>query len=130
MGRLRGIAEPSTDPVSAIPSQGGAGVRPRGAAGRGPSGTAAASTRPPLRGRRGRIVAAGAAGVVAVALAVVVGGSSALSGAVVPRPSIAPVVDTFAAEHAVSADRMPFSGPRLVPVGPVAPDPAQPTPTP
>jgi hypothetical protein len=133
MGRLRGIAEPSADPVPAIPSQGGAGVRPAGAAGRRPSGVAAASSRPPLRGRRGRIVAAGAAGAVAVALAVVVGGSSALTGAVVPRPSIAPVVDTFAAEHAASADQMPFSGPRLVSVGhpgPAAPDLAQPTPTP
>jgi hypothetical protein len=68
-----------------------------------------------------------------VALAVVVGGSSALTGAVVPHPSIAPVVDTFAAEHAASADQMPFSGPRLVSVGhpdPASPDPAQPTPTP
>ncbi len=133
MGRLRGIADPRDAAVPPIPSQGGAGLRPGGAAGRRPAGAGDAPTRPPVQGRRRRIVAAGAAGAAALALAVVVGGSSALTGAVVTRPSIAPVVDTFAVEHAVSADQMPFSGPRIVTVGyvgPVAPDPAQPTPTP
>jgi hypothetical protein len=133
LGRLRGIAEPGTEPVPPIPTQGGAGLRPGGAAGRRPTGTSAASSRPPSPGRRRRVVAAGAAGAAALAVAVVVGGSSALTSTVVPRPSIAPVVDTFAAEHAASADLMPFSGPRIVTVshvGPAAPDPASPAPTP
>ena len=131
-GRLRGIAQPSSDPVPPIPSQGGAGFRPGGAAGLRPAGSSA-STRPPAQGRRRRLVAAGAAGAAALALAAVVGGSSALTSTVVTRPSIAPVVDTFTAEHAVSADLMPLSGPRIVTVGyvgPAAPDPAQPSPTP
>jgi len=133
MGRLRGIADPSTAPVAPVPSQGGAGLRPGGAAGRRPTAASAGSTRPPAHGRRRRLVAAGAAGAAALALAVVVGGSSALTSTIVPRPSIAPVVDTFTAEHAVSADLMPLSGPRIVTVGyvgPAAPDPAQPSPTP
>lgn len=132
LGRLRGIAEPGAGPVPPIPSQGGAGFRPGGAAGRRPAGTSSTNTRPP-RQRRRRIVAAGAAGAAALALAVVVGGSSALTSTVVTRPSIAPVVDTFTVEHAVSADLMPFSGPRIVTVGyvgPAAPDSAQPSPTP
>jgi len=134
LGRLRGIAEPSSDPLPAIPEQGGAGMRPGGAAGRGPSGTAPGSTRPPARRHRGRIALAGAAGAAAMAVAIVVGGSSALTTAVVtPSPSIAPVVDTLTVEHVVSADQMPFSGPRIVTVGyagPTAPDTAQPSPTP
>ena len=132
LGRLRGIAEPGAEPVPPIPSQGGAGLRPGGAAGRRPAGTASGSTRPP-RQRRRRIVAAGAAGAAALALAVVVGGSSALMSTAVTRPSIAPVVDTFTVEHAVSADLLPFSGPRIVTVGyggPAAPDSSQPSPTP
>jgi hypothetical protein len=134
LGRLRGIAEPSGDPLPAIPEQGGAGMRPGGAAGRGPRGTGPASTRPPARRHRGRIALAGAAGAAAMAVAIVVGGSSALTSTVVTRsPSIAPVVDTLAVEHAVSADQMPFSGPRIITVGyagPAAPDTAQPSPTP
>jgi len=133
LGRLRGIAAPSSDPVPAIPEQGGAGMRPGGAAGRGPRGSGPGSTRPPVR-RRGRIALAGAAGAAAMAVAIVVGGSSALTSTVVTRsPSIAPVVDTLAVEHAVSADQMPFSGPRIITVGyagPAAPDTAQPSPTP
>jgi hypothetical protein len=134
LGRLRGIAAPSSDPLPAIPEQGGAGMRPGGAAGRGPRGTGPASTRPPARRHRGRIALAGAAGAAAMAVAIVVGGSSALTSTVVTRsPSIAPVVDTLAVEHAVSADQMPFSGPRIITVGyagPAAPDTAQPSPTP
>ena len=134
MGRLRGIAAPSADPLPAIPEQGGAGMRPGGAAGRGPRGTAAGSTRPPTRRHLGRIALAGGAGAAAMAVAIVVGGSSALTSTVVTRsPSIAPVVDTLTVEHAVSADQMPFSGPRIVTVGyagPAAPDTAQPSPTP
>jgi hypothetical protein len=133
LGRLRGIAEPSADPVPPIPPQGGAGLGPGGAAGRRPAGPSAGSTRPPAQGRRRRLVAAGAVGAAALALAAVVGGSSALTSTVVTHPSIAPVVDTFTAEHAVSAGLMPFSGPRIVTVGyvgPAAPDPAQPSPTP
>jgi hypothetical protein len=134
LGRLIGIAAPSADPLPGIPEQGGAGWRPGGAAGRAPRGTAPGSTRPPARRHRGRIALAGAAGAVAMAVAIVVGGSSALTSTVVPRsPSIAPVVDTLAVEHAVSADQMPFSGPRIVTVGyagPAAPDTAQPSPTP
>ena len=139
LGRLRGIgmAAPSSDPVPGIPEQGGAGMRPGGAAGRGPRGTAPGSTRPPRH--RGRIALAGAAGAAAMAVAIVVGGSSALTSTVVTHaPSIAPVVDTLAVEHAVSADQMPFSGHRIVTVGyagpaapdTAAPDPAQPSPTP
>jgi anti-sigma factor RsiW len=133
LGRLRGIAEPGVEPVPPIPTQGGAGFRPGGAAGRRPGGASSGSTRPPTQGRRVQIVAAGAAGAAALALAVVVGGSSALTSTVVTRPSIAPVVDTFTAEHAVSAGLMPLSGPRIVTVGyvgPAAPDQARPAPTP
>jgi hypothetical protein len=117
LARLSGIAGPDPLPGPAIPAQGGAGVRPRGAAGRRPAG--AGSTRPTSRRRRGRVVTAGAAGAAALAVAVVVavGGSSALTGAVVTRPAIAPVVDTLTDEHAVSADQMPLSGPRIVTVG-------------
>ncbi len=113
LARLSGIA---ATPLPPIPTQGGAGVRPAGAAGRRPTGSAPGSTHPrPRRGRR--VVIAGAAGAAALAVAVVVGGSSALTGAVVTRPAIAPVVDTLTDEHAVSADQMPFSGPRIVTVG-------------
>ena len=109
--RLAGIS--AADPLPAIPPQGGAGARPGGAAGRRPAGSGPGSLRPPSRGRRGRIVLASAAGAAALAVAVVVGGSSALTSAVVSRPSVAPVVDTLTAEHVVSADQMPFAGPRI-----------------
>jgi anti-sigma factor RsiW len=115
LARLSGIAAPGT--ASAIPVQGGAGARPGGAAGRRPAGSPAGSTRPPARRTRGRLVLAGAAGAAALAVAVVVGGSSALTGAVVPRQAIAPVVDTLTDEHVVSVEQMPFSGPRIVTVG-------------
>jgi hypothetical protein len=114
--RLVGISSTDPSPVPAtpaIPVQGGAGPRPGGAAGRRPAGSASGSVRPPSRGRRGRIVLASAAGAAALAVAVVVGGSSALTSAVVSRPSVAPVVDTLTAEHVVSADQMPFAGPRI-----------------
>jgi hypothetical protein len=130
LSRLSGIAAPGT---AAVPAQGGAGVRPGGAAGRRPAGSPAGSTRPPARRTRGRLVLAGAASAAALAVAVVVGGSSALTSAVVPRQAIAPVIDTLTDEHAVSADQMPFSGPRIVTVGytdPVAATDAPPTPQP
>jgi len=111
--RLAGISSTDPSPVPAIPDQGGAGPRPGGAAGRRPAGSAPGSVRPPSRGRSGRIVLASAAGAAALAVAVVVGGSSALTSAVVSRPSVAPVVDTLTAEHVVSADQMPFAGPRI-----------------
>jgi hypothetical protein len=133
LGRLRGIAEPSAEPLPTIPVQGGAGMRPGGAAGLRPAGAAPGPSGPRRGRRRGRAVVAGAAGAAALALAVVVGGSSALSGAVVGRPSIAPVVDAFTVEHAVSADQMPLSGPRIVMVGysgPSAPQESAPSPTP
>jgi hypothetical protein len=121
LARLSGI--PGPDQLRSIPPQGGAGMRPTGAAGRRPTGSTPGSTRPRQRGRRGRVAAAGAAGAAAIAVAVVVavGGSSALTGAVVTRPAIAPVVDTLTADHAVSADQMPLSGPRIVTVGYVDP---------
>lgn len=121
LARLSGIAGP--EPLRSVPPQGGAGVHPGGAAGRRPPGPSPASTRPQQRRRRGRVAAAGAAGAAAIAVAVVVavGGSSALTGAVVTRPAIAPVVDTLTDEHAVSADQMPLSGPRIVTVGYVDP---------
>ena len=105
---------PTSPPV--LPPQGGAGQRPSGSAGVRPS-PGARSTRPSSRGRRGRIVLASAAGAAALAVVAVVGGSATLSTAVVPRPAIAPVVDTFTDEHAATADQLPFSGPRIVTVG-------------
>lgn len=99
-----------------VPPQGAAGQRPAGPAGVRPA-PGARSTRPSSRSRRGRVVLASAAGAAALAVVAVVGGSTALSGVVVPRPAIAPVVDTLTDEHAASADQMPFSGPRIVTVG-------------
>jgi hypothetical protein len=113
--RLLGIAEGAP----AIPVQGGAGVRPGGAAGAHPASARVRSRRV----RRGRVVIAGAAGVVAVAAAVAVGVPNAVSGIVTSRPpSVAPVVDTFTDEHAVTADQVPFTGPRIVTVGYTIPD--------
>jgi len=105
---------PTGPPV--VPPQGGAGQRPAGAAGVRPA-PGARSTRPSARSRRGRVALATAAGAAALAVVAVVGGSTALSGAVVPRPAIAPVVDTLTDEHAATADQLPFSGPRIVTVG-------------
>lgn len=116
LARLSGIAGPDRPAGSHIPPQGSAGARPGRTAGRRPSGSAPGPTRPETRRRRGRIVIAGAAGAAAIAVAVAVGGSSALAGAVVTRPAIAPVVDVLTDEHAVSADQMPLSGPRIVTV--------------
>ena len=114
------LSVPSADPTPAapvvVPPQGGAGQRPAGPAGVRPS-PGARSTRPSVRSRRGRVALASAAGAAALAVVAVVGGSSALSGAVVPRPAIAPVVDAFTDEHAATADQLPFSGPRIVTVG-------------
>jgi hypothetical protein len=113
------LAVPSADPTPTapvVPPQGGAGQRPAGAAGVRPA-PGARSTRPSVRTRRGRVALASAAGAAALAVVAVVGGSTALSGAVVPRPAIAPVVDTFTDEHAATADQLPFSGPRIVTVG-------------
>jgi hypothetical protein len=115
--RLRGIpAQPYAGPTA--PTQGGAGMRPSGAAGARPSGRGEQSARRAARRRRSRVAVAAAAGAAALAVAAVVGGgTSALTGAVAPRPAIAPVVDTFAVEHVMSADQMPFSGPRIVTAG-------------
>jgi hypothetical protein len=115
------LSVPTTEPAQsatspAVPPQGTAGQRPAGPAGVRPS-PGARSTRPSSRSRRGRVVLASAAGAAALAVVAVVGGGSALSGVVVPRPAIAPVVDTLTDEHAASADQMPFSGPRIVTVG-------------
>lgn len=130
LGRLRGIAAaadpgdadlPASDPA-AIPAQPAAGVRPRGAAGLRPAATLG-STRPATvsgsaRRRRGRVVLGAAAGAAALAVAAVMGGTSAsLSAPVRPTPSIAPVVDALTDAHATTADRMPFSGPRIVTAG-------------
>ena len=61
---------------------------------------------------------ASAAGAMALAVAVVVGGTTtAVTSSVPARPSIAPVVDALADAHATSADQMPFSGPRVVTAG-------------
>ncbi len=119
LARLRNIPrQPAASVPAAIPPQGGAGRRPAGAAGRRPGVAAGASTRPPARRHRGRMALATAAGAAALAVvAVIGGGSGALTGAVTPRPAIAPVIDTLADEHAASADQMPFSGPRVVTVG-------------
>jgi len=111
--RLTGIAATDPSPVPAIPAQGGAGLRPGGAAGRRPAGLAPGATHPPTPGRRGRIVLASAAGAAALAVTVVVGGSSALTSAVVSRPSVAPIVDILTDEHVASADQMPLAGPRI-----------------
>lgn len=91
-------------PTAAIPAQSGpAGVRPAGAAGVRP-GTARRSRR--------RVVVATAAGAAVLAVAAAVGSTSAGLGTVTPpRPSFAPVVDTFSVEHSVSVDTMPLSGP-------------------
>ena len=131
VARLVGISSTDPGPVPAIPVQGGAGPRPGGATGRRPAGSAPGPVRPPSRGRRGRIVLASAAGAAALAVAVVVGGSSALTSAVVSRPSVAPVVDTLTAEHVASADQMPFAGPRIETVSYVDPSASvSPTPVP
>lgn len=107
---------PEETSAAVVPPQGGAGQRPAGAAGVRPS-SGPRSTRPTSRARRGRVVLASAAGAAALAVVAVVGGTSALSGAVVTHPAIAPVVDTLTDEHAASADQLPFSGPRIVTVG-------------
>jgi hypothetical protein len=117
LSRLRGIPAQPGAPVVAIPSQGGAGGRPTGGAGTHPGGRGPESVRPARRARRGRVALVAVAGAAALAVAVAVGGSAALTSSVVTRPAIAPVVDTFAVEHATSADQMPFSGPRLALVG-------------
>ena len=114
------LSVPSADPAPSapvvVPPQGGAGQRPAGSAGVRPA-SGARSTRPSVRSRRGRVALASAAGAAALAVVAVVGGSTALSGTVVPRPAIAPVVDAFTDEHAATADQLPFSGPRIVTVG-------------
>ena len=116
--RLRGIPTQPYIASATVPQQGGAGFRPAGTAGAHPSGRRSRSTHPPRLSRRQRVALASAAGAVALAaVAIVGGGSAALTSTVIPRPAIAPVVDTFAIEHAVSADQMPFSGPRITPVG-------------
>lgn len=129
LARLSGIAGTDEVPAPSVPAQSGAGTRPGGAAGRRPTGSPPGSTRPQPRRRRRRIAIAGAAGAAAIAVAVAVGGSSSVTSAVVPRPGIAPVVDTLTDEHAVSADQMPFSGPRIVTVSYADPTTARPQPS-
>jgi len=118
--RLLGVASAADDTADPrhvpVPPQGGAGQRPSGGAGVRPW-SGARSSRPASRRHRGRVALATAAGAAALAVVAVVGGQSALAGTVVPRPAIAPVVDTLTDEHVASADQMPFSGPRIVSVG-------------
>ncbi|MFN8146217.1 MAG: zf-HC2 domain-containing protein [Candidatus Nanopelagicales bacterium] len=107
LSAIPAMAEPPAPPVpaAAIPAQSGpaAGVRPAGAAGVRPS----TSRRP-----RRKVVVATAAGAAVLAVAAAVGSTSAGLGTVTPpRPSFAPVVDTFSIEHSVSVDTMPLSGP-------------------
>jgi hypothetical protein len=115
LARLSAIpaATPAADPLTApaaIPAQPGAGQG--GAAGVRPSGPAGVRPAAARRSRR-RVVVATAAGAAVLAVAAAVGSSSAGLGTVTPpRPSFAPVVDTFSIEHSVSVDTMPLSGPR------------------
>lgn len=113
VSRLLRIPEQPVDEhdagTAAIPLQGGAGSRPVGPAGVRPR------TRPgaPRRGRRRRVALGTALGATALALAAAVGGSAALDAQVTtPTPPIAPVVDTFAVEHAASTDGLALNGPR------------------
>jgi anti-sigma factor RsiW len=113
LASLRGIAGPD---APAGPQQPTAGTHPSGAAGVRPD-TRTSRHRLARRARR-RVAVASAAGAAALVVAAVVGGApAAVSGPSAPRPAIAPVVDTLTDEHAVTADLLPFSGPRVVTVG-------------
>jgi hypothetical protein len=134
LARLRRIdpapAWSSPDSV-AIPVQPAAGRRPAGAAGVRPGSTGSSLGPSAARRRhRRRITFVSAAGVAAVAVAALVGGTgSAVSGPAAPHPvlSIAPVVDRLTDAHAAATDQMPFSGPRIVTVAFTGDPTAQPT---
>ena len=117
--RISEIPAPPVDGVeAAIPVQGASETRlvgrpmHRARTGSGTPTTASApsSTQP----RRRTIVVGAAAGVAAVAMAALLGGSAALSAQVtVPTAPLAPVVDTLAAVHVTSTDRLPLTGPQF-----------------
>lgn len=115
LSRLRGIAVPAP---SVIPEQPPTGTHPRGGAGVRPSAVTGPSRPSAGRRRRARVALASAAGAAAFALAAVLGsGSVASPGPALTSPSIAPVVDRLTDAHASTADRMPFSGPRVLYAG-------------
>jgi hypothetical protein len=113
LARLRAVAGP--EPV--VPSQAAPGVRPAGRAGLRPAARTT-SLGPAARRHRRRVAIASVAGAAALAVvAVVAGGPAAVSGPSPSGPAIAPVVDALTDEHAVTADQMPLSGPRVVLAG-------------